>query len=66
MLDKKLKLKNGAVLELQYDEKLLEVIRKHYNLSTDQEVLDRHLRDYIVESCKTAVQKAESNTFNHT
>jgi hypothetical protein len=59
---RKITLKGGGTLEVSCTDELIIQIKKHYNMASDQDVLDHHISDYIINACQAAVEKAEIGT----
>ena len=54
-----IRLPKGGNLEVDLNDEFLEVVRKHFSLSSLGEVADDHVRMYIWGSFKNAIDKAE-------
>jgi len=59
MENKTIKLPNGNFLELEYTPEFLATIKDHYNLQSNNDVTDDHVRMFIYNTCKDAFDKAE-------
>ncbi len=59
---KKIKLRDGGVLEISCTDELLSKIKNYYKLPESVDLLDSQISDYVIEACRSAVQKAEIDT----
>ena len=55
-----IQLPKGGVLEVDITPSFLEIVKKHFGLSTTLEVNDAHLRTYFWGALKNALDKAEN------
>ena len=56
---RKIRLRDGGILEVSCTDTLLNQVRSHYKISSENEVSDHYLSEYILRACQTAVEKAE-------
>lgn len=59
VIKKSIALPKGGTLEVDVTPQFLEVVRKHFELSTTALVDDNHIRMYIWGAFKNAVDKSE-------
>jgi len=52
-------LPKGGMLEVDLTDEFLEIVKKHFDLSSKLDVTDDHVRMYIWGSFKNAIDKAE-------
>ena len=59
MFDKRsIKLPSGNWLEVEVTEKLLVIVRKHFNIPENDQVGDYYIRMFLYGAVKTALDKA--------
>jgi hypothetical protein len=59
MIKRNIPLPKGGTLEVDITPQFLEVLRKHFNLSSTTGVNDDHIRMYVWGAFKNAIEKAE-------
>jgi len=60
MIKKNIVLPKGGILEVDVTPTFLNVVQKHFELSTLEQVEDDHIRMYIWGAFKNAIDKAEN------
>lgn len=53
------KLPNGGVLSLDYEDVFLDKVRQSYEIPVDQEVTDEQIRNFVHDTMKSALDKHE-------
>lgn len=56
-----IELPNGNKLHFDVTPVYLNLVRQYFNLSDSEHVTDEHLRMFLFQTTKSAVDKAESN-----
>lgn len=59
MIKKNIALPKGGTLEVDVTQKFLDVVRSHFEVPSEQQVSDDHIRMYVWGAFKNAVDKAE-------
>lgn len=59
-MTKNITLPNGRILEVEVTTFFLEIVRKHFKLEHTRLVNDTHIRLFIHEAFKNAIDKAEN------
>lgn len=59
MVKKRIPLPSGETLEVDVTDKFLEIVRRHFNVSTIENVSNDQIRMYVWGAFKNAVDKAE-------
>ena len=59
MEERIIKLPSGLDLEVELTDKFIKIVKEYFSLSADDSVTDDHVKYYIVESMRSAVEKAE-------
>ena len=59
MKRKTISLPKGGDLDFQFDDDFLKKLQEHFELDSEQEVTDDHIRMFVFGSLKNAVDKAQ-------
>jgi len=62
MMRRNIALPKGGILEVDVTPSFLDVVRKHFSLTTTSPVTDEHIRLYVWGAFKNAVDKAEKES----
>jgi hypothetical protein len=64
MEDRVVSLPNGLDMDVSVTPEFLQVLVDHFELGDKSDVTNDHVRIYLAEALRSAVQKAESKTFH--
>ena len=56
---RKIHVKDDYVLEVELTQEFIDRLRKHYDLTSEQPLEDRHVKLYVLGAVESAVNKAE-------
>jgi hypothetical protein len=56
---RKIPVRDGDVLEISMTQEFIDLLRRHFELSSDQPVIDDHVRMYLFGAVGGAVDRAE-------
>ena len=62
MKKRDVKLPQGGVLDLQYTDKFISIVREWAKLDPDEKVTDYHIRNYLYGAMKNAIDKDNNDS----
>jgi hypothetical protein len=66
MIQRSIKLPKGGVLEVETTPQFLEIVQKHFQLSSSSSISDDHIRMYVWGAFKVAIDKEDKINDVHT
>jgi len=64
MEDRVVNLPNGLDMDVSVTQEFLQLLTDHFQLADTSKVTNDHVRIYLAEALRSAVQKAESKNFH--